>query len=328
MASTHVSLISAGGTANRRIASSIYGYCTTAAATAAKTVSLYTGNGTTADGTWAAADLFHGLTISVRFQYANGVASPTLNVNGTGDKPIYRYGTTAPSTSAATSWTAQAVVDFTYDTLLNTSGCWVMHSTWDNNNTYTNASLGQGYGTCTTAAATVAKVVTLSSYALTTGGIVSVKFDYDVPANATMNINSKGAKAIYHRGAAITSNVIRAGDIATFIYDGTQYHLLAIDRLSMPTSFSTTVGDGEETDFTIAHNLNTKNIITSVVINDSYIAPLTGLQTINQIGYQVTFVDNNSFTIKFTDAPTSNGATINVININTMTPQDGSYLIV
>ena len=106
MASTHVSLISAGGTNNRRIASSIYGYCTTAAATAAKTVSLYTGNGTTADGTWAAADLFHGLTITVRFQYTNTVASPTLNVNGTGDKPIYRYGVTKPSTNVLSSWQA------------------------------------------------------------------------------------------------------------------------------------------------------------------------------------------------------------------------------
>ena len=145
MASTHVSLISAGGTTNRRIASSIYGYCTTAAATAAKTVSLYTGNGTTADGTWAAADLFHGLTI---------------NVNGTGAKPIYRYGTTAPSTSAATSWTAQAVVDFTYDTLLNTSGCWVMHSGWDNNTTYSAMSQTEAdTGTATTARSISAKVL-------------------------------------------------------------------------------------------------------------------------------------------------------------------------
>lgn len=132
MASTHVSLITAGGTANRRIASSLYGYCTTAAATAAKTVSLYTGNGTTADGTWAAGDLFHGLTITVRFQYANGVASPTLNVNGTGAKPIYKYGTTTPSTSANGSWQANGVVSFTYDTLLNASGCWVMNDHLDN----------------------------------------------------------------------------------------------------------------------------------------------------------------------------------------------------
>lgn len=134
MASSHVSLITAGGTSNRRIASSVYGYCTTAAATVAKEVSLYTGNSTTADGTWSANDLFHGLTITVRFQYANTASSPTLNVNGTGAKPIYRYGTTVPGTSAAASWNAQGIVTFTYDTLLNASGCWVQNDY--NNSTY------------------------------------------------------------------------------------------------------------------------------------------------------------------------------------------------
>lgn len=98
------------------------------------------------------------------------------------------------------------------------------------NSTYSNTTLGQGYGTCATAAATAAKVVTLSSYTLTKGGIVAVKFTYDVPANATMNINSKGAKSIYYKGKAIVSGVICAGEVATFMYDGTNYHLLSVDR--------------------------------------------------------------------------------------------------
>lgn len=99
----------------------------------------------------------------------------------------------------------------------------------DNNTTYTPAALGFGYGTCATAAATAAKVVTLSNYALVTGGYVTVKFTYAVPANATLNVNSKGAKAIYYKGAAITASVIQAGDTATFVYDGSRYHLIAID---------------------------------------------------------------------------------------------------
>lgn len=98
------------------------------------------------------------------------------------------------------------------------------------NTTYTNVKLGHGYATCSTAEATTAKVGTLSSYTLTTGGIVAVKFTYAVPASATLNINSKGAKAIYHRGAAIKAGVIKAGDLATFIYNGSQYHLLSVDR--------------------------------------------------------------------------------------------------
>lgn len=96
--------------------------------------------------------------------------------------------------------------------------------------TYDPAKLGFGYGTCATATATTEKAVTLANYMLVTGGYVAVKFANAVPANATMNVNSKGAKAIYHNGAAITANIIVAGDTATFIYDGTRYHLVAVDK--------------------------------------------------------------------------------------------------
>lgn len=131
MASSHVALISAGGTNNRRIASSAYGYCTTGASTVAKTVSLYTGNSTTTDGTWSSSDLFHGLTITVRFQYSNTATNPTLNVNSSGAKRIYKYGTTSPGNTASTSWQANSVISLTYDTLLNASGCWVMNDHLD-----------------------------------------------------------------------------------------------------------------------------------------------------------------------------------------------------
>lgn len=100
---------------------------------------------------------------------------------------------------------------------------------------YSPASLGGGYGTCTTAAATTAKVATLSSYALVTGGKPCIKFTYAVPASATLNIDSKGAKAIYYNGKAITADIIAAGDIVTFIYDGSCYHVIAIDKMSKVT---------------------------------------------------------------------------------------------
>ena len=103
-----------------------------------------------------------------------------------------------------------------------------MQDYW-NNTTYSNVSLGHGYATCSTAAATAAKVVSLSSYKLVTGGIVAVRFSYDVPANATLNINSTGAKAIYYRNAKITAGVIKAGDTATFVYS-TYYRLISVDR--------------------------------------------------------------------------------------------------
>ena len=113
-------------------------------------------------------------------------------------------------------------------------GCWDYVYGYETNTTYTPVKLGFGYETCDTAAATAAKTAALSSYALNTNGIVSVKFTNAVGAGATLNINSKGAKAIYYRGAAITAGVIEAGDTATFIYS-TYYHLVSIDRPDLPS---------------------------------------------------------------------------------------------
>lgn len=190
-----------------------YAVCSTAAATAAKEI--------TVDDSF---ELITGAQVVISFTNANSASSPTLNVNGTGAKPMYRYGTTAISTSTATSgWRAGAMQIFVYD------GTGWTRTFWENS-TYSNAGLGQGYATCSTAASTLAKTAALSSYALSTGGIVAVKFTYAVPASATLNINSKGAKNIFYRGSAITADVIKAGDTATFMYDGTQYQLLAIDR--------------------------------------------------------------------------------------------------
>ena len=90
--------------------------------------------------------------------------------------------------------------------------------------------LGTGYGICTTAEITVEKAVTLSNYYLISGGTVVVKFTNHVPANATLNVNNRGAKPIYYRGSAIRDNIISATDTATFIYDGDMYHLINVDR--------------------------------------------------------------------------------------------------
>ena len=83
-----------------------YGTCGTAAATAAKAVTC---------PSFTAADLVAGTVLYVDFTYSNTVASPTLNVNSTGAKDIMRYGTTRPSTSAASSWNAGSIVCMVYD---------------------------------------------------------------------------------------------------------------------------------------------------------------------------------------------------------------------
>ena len=151
----------------------------------------------------------------------------TLNVNGLGAKPC--YSSLEAASRSTTIFNVNYTMLFIYNSTRVEGGCWDIVYGIDTNITYTPPKLGFGYETCTTAAATAAKTASISSYALTTGGIVSIKFDNDVPANATLNITSKGAKAIYHRGAAITAGVIKAGDTATFVYS-TYYHLIAIDR--------------------------------------------------------------------------------------------------
>ncbi len=93
----------------------------------------------------------------------------------------------------------------------------------------TPAAMGFGYATCSTAAATAAKTASITGYNLTTGGIVGIKFTYAVPANATLNITSKGAKAIYYQGTAIKADVIGAGATATMMYDGTRYQIIGLD---------------------------------------------------------------------------------------------------
>ena len=87
------------------------------------------------------------------------------------------------------------------------------------------------YASCTTAAATAAKTasVTNGTFALGTGARVTVKFSNQNSANnPTLNINSTGAKNIFHNGAQITSGTNRGMlyGACDFVYDGTQWLLV------------------------------------------------------------------------------------------------------
>lgn len=141
-------------------------------------------------------------------------------------------GTATQLPTSSTGTLVQVVTGVQMDAKGHVTGV-VSKGLWSPNTTYSNASLGQGYGTCATEEATAAKVVTLSNYILTTGGIVAVKFTYGLCASATMNINSRGAKKIFIDGAEVTNTTAKrvlAGDIAYFIYNGTQYNFLGTDK--------------------------------------------------------------------------------------------------
>lgn len=172
-------------------------------------------------------ELRDGVCMWLRNGVITSASGFTINVNGLGAKPC--YSSLAAESRSTTIFNVNYALLMIYNSTRVEGGCWDIVYGVDTNTTYTPPKLGFGYGTCTTAAATAAKTASISSYALTAGGIVSIKFDNNVQAGATLNISSKGAKAIYHRGAAITAGVIKAGDTATFIYS-TYYHLISVDR--------------------------------------------------------------------------------------------------
>lgn len=115
---------------------------------------------------------------------------------------------------------------------INVSNRHVTYTKGDNSVTefdvvYKNEELGHGYGVCETSEGTDYEV-SIDDFILKLGGIVVVKFDNDVPAEATLNISETGAKPIYCFGAAVTTGFIKANDTVTFIYDGTNYQVISV----------------------------------------------------------------------------------------------------
>lgn len=90
---------------------------------------------------------------------------------------------------------------------------------------------GAYYGTCTTAAATAEKVVTLKDsdgFGLVEGVIIGVKFSYTNTAdNAKLNVNKSGAKSIWYNSSVYTGHdgsiTGYANRIYYYMYDGTNW---------------------------------------------------------------------------------------------------------
>lgn len=93
------------------------------------------------------------------------------------------------------------------------------------------------YATCSTAAATVKKQVTLgTTFALTDGAMLAVKFSNGISvASSTLEVKhtplggtqtTEQAKAIYYQGGALASGLVKAGDTILLRYNGTQFDVL------------------------------------------------------------------------------------------------------
>lgn len=244
-----------------------YGTCSTAGNVAEKIVTLHED--------FKDWKLEVGAEVVVVGDNVNTSANPKLNVNGTGAKSIKYAGMVISSYPLSMALTTRAI-RYLWD---GTDYVWMGWS-YDNSQTYTPQSLGFGYGICDTGTTATAKTATLAGYALIQHGIVSVKFTNSVPANSTLNINSKGAKPIFYRGSAIVAGVINAGDVATFIYDGTNYIYLGTDNALSKAGGKMTGGisweTSDATESTINANGYEYNGINVVSMDDDSDVVVTG----------------------------------------------------
>lgn len=89
-----------------------------------------------------------------------------------------------------------------------------------------NTAVNIGYFVCDTAAGTADKAVTAAGYELFHGGSIKVKFNNrNTAGSATLNINNKGAKALYYGGNPVSaSNSWDNGEVVEIYYDGTNYY--------------------------------------------------------------------------------------------------------
>jgi len=98
---------------------------------------------------------------------------------------------------------------------------------------------GQWYGDCTTAADTAAKTCTISGFLAVPTSVVTVHFASAInvaaselnATTATLNISSTGAKPIKYKGVPVQPGVVRAGNLVTMQYDGTNYNIIGIEGL-------------------------------------------------------------------------------------------------
>lgn len=99
------------------------------------------------------------------------------------------------------------------------------------------------YGSCTNSASTAAKTVTLSGFVLATGARILVNFsNQNTATNATLNVNSTGAKAIYYKGSPVLPYQINKG-VYEFVYTGTYFELVSDIDGSIFINSSSTVTD-------------------------------------------------------------------------------------
>ena len=184
------------------------------------------------------------------------------------------------------------------------------------------------YGTCSTAAGTAAKTVSLTGFTLATGAIVTVKFTVtNTAANPTLNVNGTGAKAIMYRGSAISAGYLAANRVYIFVYDGTDYELIGDINTDTNTTYNTGTsstpgltklytGTGSNTDGTMTQDAITDALTGKAPSNHThnYAGSSSAGGAANSVKTSLVIKLNGGST-EGTNMFTFNGATAKSINI-------------
>lgn len=97
------------------------------------------------------------------------------------------------------------------------------------------ATLGYGYGVCSTAGATAAKTVSITNTVLTPGGIIAVLFQNAFTASSpTLSVNGSAAKPIKLFGNAMPMGKVKNNTILVMNYDGTNFNVIGIESQVAP----------------------------------------------------------------------------------------------
>lgn len=93
----------------------------------------------------------------------------------------------------------------------------------------TPSMIGGGYAVASISGTSI--TATIDGFQLKTGGIVSLKCGFRIPADATLNISNTGAKIIkWYDDNSVRASELLYGDQYTFIYDGTYYRIISYGK--------------------------------------------------------------------------------------------------
>ena len=163
------------------------------------------------------------------------------------------------------------------------------------------------YGTCSTAAGTAAKTVTVQDgkFALADGARITVRFTTtNTAANPTLNVQSTGAKAMYYNGSPIAAGHLIANKDFDFVYYKSGSTTAAIyDKWLLVSDLT----NGNSTKLTAAQIVDLKAKIKAEAARRKYYGSLS---TNGGYNYAVkdSAVDYSSSTYNFSTTPTSGNA--------------------